>query len=1760
MINCRDDDGAHIITPSLSTCRYCMNSDPLNHGSHPAEESGTNAAVAAVASPPTTSFCSNNNNCHRCRRRSYSRYLRYHSDRLMPLILLLCYSLGMLIMLCCSSSSTTMSADAASASLFKRKKKVTSSSSSAQNNNNNLDDTKDYVHDDDEVLEDLLLSDYDDSLDINGDYDADDSLDINGDYDADDADDDYDEEDDIREYPTQNQQQKQQPQQETNEDDSPKESNDAVLILSAVDGTLAGISRSTGQILWKQSNHPAVVLDNENDNTHSGGSSGEVAGGASSSSVHPSRNNPPEEFHKFLSPLVSTSTSKLLQNNNKNNNNNHHHHTHQWHAIPSIDGTVYLTSGSSNNEGDDETTDRTGDRHDLSTLTHIRTLVDRAPFVDAHQRFFVGSRRAMVAAVDERTGEILRVIPKWKRAAGSGGEGDEDEDNDDLPPSLEGRDVVWIGRLEHTVTVHDLLKGTVDVEFSVAEILSVDEMIHGHGSSQQQQQQQQQRQQHQRQRQESSDAIIARRSEADWEMERLFTDYITEALRHPSAGDRILRLPAPRKEDEDESSSPDNEEDDESNDDDENTQHSSINSVGLPFLVSTPGGNVAFRDDFENSSNSVGWVSFDLLHSPVVYAIEASSGRKIRVNMLPDDASVAASSASGGSVSSSKSNEDGLPLVALERQIASLEQQVLVPSSGSEMMEEVCGSDGECRAVQTTMGYGAQGGSVVGALQNGQIYALPLGDRISNGGLLTSSQMQNDFLLGLPQPPPHQSMASDMVNVNNAGNHEYHKKHHPSSPKLNTHHVIGFHDRDSSKGGKDVDVGDNQHVHLDNAKKQLASCTPSSPLYPGCLIGASLMLGNLLHVDGNLDMASVFASSDLDFDLYLDMLQEGKNNNRKKNQTLVQQLSKIMSSWLAPTVALLFVISFEMGRRERIKSDKSKKKGLGDANSESLEGNNSTKDNESSNEANANALANGQGSALRGGVIQLSDEILGYGGHGTIVYKGVLDKRQVAVKRLLAMYHASADREISLLIESDGHPNVVRYFLKEMRGEFVYLALELCDMSLNDLIVSLSKLRNIRKENFQLDGSAKDLEGATKSLLFQISSGVRHIHSLRIVHRDLKPQNILLALRNKKAKSLTTIKQESGSGSDTETELMDDTTHTTCSDTNSILESFKNQEYVPKISDMGLGKQLAGQSSFGLSTLGTGSVGANGAGAAGDAGAGAGSVGWQAPEVMAMRWSPESSSGINSNNETSSTELMEASPLESSGANITRTSRSVDIFSLGCIFYCTILPGSHPFGEWYEREANIMKNRPNKEDLDFVSPDASDLILSMIHRDARARPTAEEVCEHPFFWSLSQRLKFICELSDRLESCDMTTASPSTTSKPGSPKQGKNAEKDGDRSALNIFAIERGAVDIFGSSWEKKLDPELMEASLSRRTYDPSSVRDCLRMIRNKHHHYDELPSKLKSRIGSSTDGLSSYIARAFPRLLMHCYHFCVANLTPDDSLALNYKLPISRYLNLKKSSKNDQLKKPVIADLSPLDDNNKCPPLETIPDDDDDVVDQQNLEHVPEQDDADVLSSSSKVDEEAELPTTAMPTQLGEPQPPEVKSEEPAEVTPSKNDELSGIVVWAGSNTAKELNCRGWYRSDDEWIKSVDTKPRKRDPNLTRFMDDPKFRTRLCNHWDASQGMFCPMRKKNKCIFAHGPVELRVKEGKRHRWGTLVRKDGLCANPCASGGEDTYGAARSIEKTRKDQGQWTVDSKKQGKGKSKGGGKQTPKKKKSQT
>lgn len=115
-------------------------------------------------------------------------------------------------------------------------------------------------------------------------------------------------------------------------------------------------------------------------------------------------------------------------------------------------------------------------------------------------------------------------------------------------------------------------------------------------------------------------------------------------------------------------------------------------------------------------------------------------------------------------------------------------------------------------------------------------------------------------------------------------------------------------------------------------------------------------------------------------------------------------------------------------------------------------------------------------------------DILGHGSNGTIVYRGELDGRTVAVKRMLQEFYQIANKEISLLIQSDQHPHVVRYFAKEQNDLFVYLALEYCPYTLETFFeqhinCSLTKFH----------------------ILYQLTMAIEHIHSLGIVHRDLKP-------------------------------------------------------------------------------------------------------------------------------------------------------------------------------------------------------------------------------------------------------------------------------------------------------------------------------------------------------------------------------------------------------------------------------------------------------------------------------------------------------------------------------------------------------------------------------------------------------------------------------------------------------------------------------
>eukprot|EP00957_Ditylum_brightwellii_P149131 11356456-Ditylum_brightwellii.AAC.1 len=215
-----------------------------------------------------------------------------------------------------------------------------------------------------------------------------------------------------------------------------------------------------------------------------------------------------------------------------------------------------------------------------------------------------------------------------------------------------------------------------------------------------------------------------------------------------------------------------------------------------------------------------------------------------------------------------------------------------------------------------------------------------------------------------------------------------------------------------------------------------------------------------------------------------------------------------------------------------------------------------------------------------------------------------------------------------------------------------------------------------------------------------------------------------------------------------------------------------------------------------------------------------------------------------------------------------------------------------------------MKNNPSIESLVKISVDASDLVKSMIDRDPKMRPTAAQVCDHPFFWSATKRLSFLCEFSDRLEA-DSSSSMSSPSATPTKAKIIRKDESATNTKNVDILFIERNAAQVVGTAWDKDLDPDLLSNVSRFRTYDPCSVRDCLRIIRNKYHHYDELDAEIKQRIGPNPDNLLRYFESKFPRLVMHCYNVCRdCIVSADDPFAAKYGIIPRRPMQLSKTTR----------------------------------------------------------------------------------------------------------------------------------------------------------------------------------------------------------------------------------------------------------------
>ncbi|XP_039269837.2 serine/threonine-protein kinase/endoribonuclease IRE1-like [Styela clava] len=197
-----------------------------------------------------------------------------------------------------------------------------------------------------------------------------------------------------------------------------------------------------------------------------------------------------------------------------------------------------------------------------------------------------------------------------------------------------------------------------------------------------------------------------------------------------------------------------------------------------------------------------------------------------------------------------------------------------------------------------------------------------------------------------------------------------------------------------------------------------------------------------------------------------------------------------------------------------------------------------------------------------------------------------------------------------------------------------------------------------------------------------------------------------------------------------------------------------------------------------------------------------------------------------------------------------RMTRAVDIFSMGCVYYYTLC-GKHPFGDSLARQVRIVDGDHDIDDLNKQEcySEAYDLIHCMLNVEPHLRPSAETVLAHPLFWSHDKKLQFLQDVSDRTE------------------------KEPTDSSVMLRLENEDNKMDVLGDDWRKNLSMPLQLDLKKFRMYRGDSVRDLLRAMRNKKHHYRELNDDVKLSLGSIPDEFLLYFTKRFPNLLIHTYH-----------------------------------------------------------------------------------------------------------------------------------------------------------------------------------------------------------------------------------------------------------------------------------------------
>lgn len=197
-----------------------------------------------------------------------------------------------------------------------------------------------------------------------------------------------------------------------------------------------------------------------------------------------------------------------------------------------------------------------------------------------------------------------------------------------------------------------------------------------------------------------------------------------------------------------------------------------------------------------------------------------------------------------------------------------------------------------------------------------------------------------------------------------------------------------------------------------------------------------------------------------------------------------------------------------------------------------------------------------------------------------------------------------------------------------------------------------------------------------------------------------------------------------------------------------------------------------------------------------------------------------------------------------------RTTCAVDVFSLGCVFYYVLSGGKHPFGDQLRRQANILCGESDLTGLQEISENDKEialiLIKAMIDSNPTDRPPATAVQNFPIFWNSAQILNFFQDISDRVEKDELNSPA--------------------------LRSLETNNNKVVRCDWRSHIDVEVATDLRKYRSYRGESVRDLLRALRNKKHHYRELTPEAQSSLGEIPEKFTDYWLSRFPCLLPHVW------------------------------------------------------------------------------------------------------------------------------------------------------------------------------------------------------------------------------------------------------------------------------------------------